>query len=346
MEIGVIGAGAASAAATHVLSETTDAEITVFEKSGGLCGRAATRRRDGRYYDYGANYVKDDDERVVELLTETLDDEGLVAIDEPIYVFDESGDVSEGRDTDRKWSYDEGLTQIAKRLFGGTEATIHRRTRIETIHRDSEQWRLTDSDGETYGPFDLLLCNAPAPQTETLLENAEWDADIRETLVDAVGDVEYRTIWTAVLGYEFELDVPYYGLVNTDKNHEIGSISREECKGGHVPEGESLLIVQASPEWSVEHYDDLAEDNVTELANMAADIVGEQRVRDPVWTDHQGWRYALPENGVATGPLDSAADDGLYCLGDWVPGEARLHAALRNGLDTGEQVAHRVAAEK
>ena len=345
MEIGVIGAGAASAAATHVLSETTDAAITVFEKSGGLCGRAATRRRDGRYYDYGANYVKDDDERVVELLTETLDNEGLVAIDDPIYVFDESGDVSEGRETDRKWSYDEGLTQIAKRLFGGTEATIHRRTKVETIHHDDEQWRLTDTDGETFGPFDLLLCNAPAPQTETLLENADWDADIRDTLIDAVGDVEYRTIWTAVLGYEFELDVPYYGLVNTDKTHEIGWISREECKGGHVPDGESLLIVQASPEWSVEHYDDPAEDNVAELAEMTADVVGEQRLTDPAWTDHQGWRYALPDNGVASGPVDSAGDAGLYCLGDWVAGEARLHAALRNGLDTGERVAHRLAAE-
>ena len=343
MHIGVIGAGAASAAATHVLSETTDASVTVFEKSGGLCGRAATRRRDGRYYDYGANYVKDDDERVVELLTETLDDEGLVAIDDPIYVFDESGTVSEGRETDRKWSYDEGLTQIAKRLFGGTDATIHRRTRIETIHRAGEQWRLTDTDGERYGPFDLLLCNAPAPQAETLLRDAEWDAEIRETLADAVGEVEYRTIWTAVLGYEFELDVPYYGLVNTDKNHEIGWISREECKSGHVPDGESLLIVQANQEWSLEHYDDAPEDNVAELADMTADIVGEERLTDPDWTDHQGWRYALPEGGVASGPLDSAEDEGLYCLGDWVAGEARLHAALRNGLDTGERVAHRLS---
>jgi predicted NAD/FAD-dependent oxidoreductase len=343
MEIGVIGAGAASAAATHVLSETTDATVTVFEKSGGLCGRAATRRRDGRYYDYGANYVKDDDERVVELLTETLDDEGLVAIDEPIYVFDESGTVSEGRETDRKWSYEDGLTQIAKRLFGGTDATIHRRTKIETIHRADEGWRLTDTDGETHGTFDLLLCNAPAPQTEMLLRDAEWDSNLRETLADAVDEVAYRTIWTAVLGYEFELDVPYYGLVNTDKNHDIGWISREECKGGHVPDGESLLIVQANQEWSLEHYDDPPADNVAELAETTADIIDDERLRDPTWTDHQGWRYALPEGGVASGPLDSAEDVGLYCLGDWVAGEARLHAALRNGLDTGERLAHRLA---
>ncbi|WP_336325973.1 NAD(P)/FAD-dependent oxidoreductase [Halovenus sp. HT40] len=346
MQIGVIGAGAASAAATYVLNETVDAEVTVFEKSGGLCGRAATRRRDGRYYDYGANYVKDDDERVVELLTETLDDEGLVSIDEPIYVFDEEGTVSEGRETERKWSYEDGLTQIAKRLFGDTDATIHRRTRIETIRRDDEQWRLTDADGDSHGPFDILLCNPPAPQTETLLREAEWDSEVRDHLVEAVAAVEYRSIYSAVLGYEFELDVPYYALVNTDKNHEVGWISREECKGGHVPDGESVLIVQASHEWSVEHYDDPAEDNVEALTEMTADIIGEDDLRTPTWTDHQGWRYALTEGGVASGPVDSAESEGLYCLGDWVAGEARLHAALRNGLDTGERLAHRLSGSK
>lgn len=346
MHIGVIGAGAASAAATHVLDETVDnAEITVLEKSGGLCGRAATRRHDGRYYDYGANYVKDDDDRVVELLTETLDDDGLVAIDDPIYVFDEDGSVSEGRETDRKWSYEDGLTQIAKRLFGGTDATIHRRTEVETISREGEQWKLTDTNGDGYGPFDVLLCNPPAPQTETLLRDAEWDSEIRDHLVDAVADVEYRTIWTAVLGYEFELDVPYYALINTDKEHEIGWISREECKGGHIPDGESVLIVQANQEWSIEHYDDPPEDNVDALTEMTAEIIGEDSLREPAWTDHQGWRLALPESGVASGPLDSAESEGLYCLGDWVPGEARLHVALRNGLDTGERLAIRLSAE-
>jgi renalase len=344
MEVGIIGAGAASAAASFVLDGTVpEAQLKVFEKSGGLCGRAATRRRDGRYYDYGANYVKDDDERVVDLLTESLDTDGLVAIDEPIYVFDEAGTVSEGRDADdHKWTYEEGLTQIAKRLFGRTDATVHRRTRIDGISRDGDQWRLVDTDGESYGPFDALVCNPPAPQTATLLREADWESDLRGTLVEAVEDVDFRTIYTAVLGYEFELDVPYYGLVNPGKDHDVGWISREECKPGHVPGGESLLIVQASHDWSVEHYDDPAAENVAALAEMTADIVGDDRLAEPAWSDHQGWRYALTEGGVARGPVDSAADEGLYFLGDWVAGEARVHSALRNGLDTGERIAHRL----
>jgi predicted NAD/FAD-dependent oxidoreductase len=336
----VIGAGAAAAAAAFELSAAgVDADVTVLEKSGGLCGRAATRRHGELTYDYGANYVTSDDERVTRLLTERLDDDGLVDISEPTYTFDADGEVSPGREPDgHRWSYEAGLTQIAKRLFAQSDATVHRRTRVETIHRDGDRWRLTDGDGEQWGPFDFLLVNPPAPQTTALWETAEWDDPRRTALADAVGEVTYRTVWTAVLRYDFRLDVPYYGLVDTDKRHPVGWLSREECKAGHVPDGETLLIVQGGGQWSREHYDREPSENVAALADHAAEIVGDDRLREPTWTDHQGWRYALPEGGVDTEALTAAAEAGVYHLGDWVAGEARLHAALRSGLETGERL--------
>ncbi|MYL15379.1 NAD(P)-binding protein [Halorubrum terrestre] len=343
-DVGIVGAGAGAAAAAFVVDGTVpDADVTVLEKSGGLCGRAATRRHDDLTYDYGANYLKSDDDRVVELITETLDDEGLVDVTDPVYTFAADGAVSPGRDADEhKWSYRRGLTQIAKRLFGRTDATVHRRTRVETVRRveADSKWELDDADGETHGPFDVLLLNPPAPQTAELLRTAEWDDPLRETLVEAVGAVEYRSVWTAVLRYPFALDVPYYALVNTDKEHAVGWISREECKAGHVPDGETLLVVQANDAWSDAKYDDDPAENVAALADHVAEIVGDERLADPAWTDHQGWRYALPEGGVDRGPVDSARDAGLYLLGDWVAGEGRLHAAIANGLDVGERVAY------
>ncbi|MEF8826136.1 MAG: FAD-dependent oxidoreductase [Halapricum sp.] len=343
--IGVVGAGAAAAAATFVIDQTVpDAEVTVLEKSGGLCGRAATRRNGSVTYDYGANYLKDDDPRVTELVTEMLDDEGLVDTVGPIYAYEADGEVGPGRDSDNhKWSYETGLTQIAKRLLGRTAATVHRNTRVETIRRDGEQWRLTDTEGGIWGPFDVLLVNPPAPQTATLLRNADWDAPLRRDLVDAISSVPYRSVWTAILHYPFELDRPYYAVINTDKEHEIGWVAREECKPGHVPDGESLLVVQAGQDWSEDHYERDPEKNETELIELTAELLGDDRLRDPDWTDHQGWRYALPDDAVRRGPLDSAADEyDLYFVGDWIPGEGRLHAALRNGLDTGEKLAYRL----
>ncbi|AFZ74449.1 NAD(P)/FAD-dependent oxidoreductase [Natronobacterium gregoryi] len=339
--IGVVGAGAAAAAATYVLSETLEeATITVLEKSGGLCGRAATRRRDGVVYDYGANYVKSADERVTELLTGTLETDGLVEIDEPIWTFDRDGEISPGRESDEhRWTYRQGLTQIAKRLFDRTDADVYRRIRVERLRRDDGVWRLEDDSGEAWGPFDIVLLNPPAPQTAALLRTAEWAAELRETLVDAVDAVPYRTIWTGVFHYPFERDVPYYALINTDEGHEIGWIAREECKPGHVPDGESVLVVQASPEWSTEHYDAAPEEALSELAAITAELLEDDRLTDPDWTDHQGWRYALADDGAASGPLRSAESEGLYCLGDWIAGEARVHAALRSGLEVGERIA-------
>jgi len=336
--VGVIGAGAGAAAATYVADGATDAELTVFEKSRGVCGRAAARRRDGKVYEYGANYLKDEDDRVNELVDRF--DDGLVEVEGPIWTFDSDGNVSEGRgDDERRWTYDDGITRLAKRLFGATDATVERETRVTDVRRGDDGWCLV-ADGEERGPFDALVVNPPAPQTAELL--SDTGAEGVDRLGDAAADVPYRTVWTAVLGYGFEVDAPYYALINTDDGHDIGWLAREECKPGHVPDGESVLIVQASPDWSERRYDAPADDNVAELARKTAAVVGDERLAEPDWTDHQGWRYALPDTGVRRGAVQDAADENVYATGDWVAGEARLHAAVRNGLETGESLAYRL----
>ncbi|WEL22035.1 NAD(P)-binding protein [Halorhabdus sp. BNX81] len=336
--IGIIGAGAAAAAAAWAIDTHSDATITVVEKSGGLCGRAATRRRGAVTYDYGANYLTAADDRVVDLMTETLDTEGLVDIDQPVYTFDSASHVTEGRDTDEhKWSYEQGLTQIAKRLFGRTAATVHRNTKATAIHRRGDRWEIV-AGAERFGPFDSLLVNPPAPQTAALLADSTWDDPLRAELTTALETVDFRTVWTAIVGYPFEIERPYYALVNTDKSHAIGWIAREECKPGHVPAGESVLLIQASHDWSVTHYDDPPAENVTRLAEMASTILDDERLATPAWSDWQGWRYAQPETDAPTALLRAAEGHDLYCLGDWTVGTPRLHGALRSGLEIADRV--------
>lgn len=339
-DIGFVGAGVATAGAAFALnSGIAEVNVTVLEKSGGLGGRAATRRRGDTTYDYGANYLKSDDDRVFDLLTETLDTDGLVEISEPIYTFDAAGTVSEGRDTDEhKWSYEQGLTQIAKRLFALTDATVHRNTRVTTLHREGDLWHVTDENDERWGPFDILILNPPAPQSANLLASATWDAPLRNELVSTLENVEFRTTWTALLHYPFSIDRPYYALVNTGKDHDIGWISREECKRGHVPEDESLLVVQANHDWSVAHYDDQPADNVDLLAMMTAEILNDVRIKNPDWTDHHGWRYAQPEGSAPTNLIAEAEVHDLFFLGDWTVETPRLHAALRSGLELGDRL--------
>ena len=337
LRVGIVGAGAAGAAAADALDDA-GATVTILEKSGGVCGRAATRRRDGCRYDHGANYIKDADEWTASLIPE-LGTDGLADIAEPVWTFGADGEVAEGRDSDaKKWTWTEGMTQLAKRLLARTDTTVHHRTRVASIERTGETWRLTDTDGGDHGPFDALLLTPPAPQTADLLQATTWDDDRLDPLVDAVDAVPYRTIRTLVLHYPFRESYPWYALVNTDKEHAVGWLSREECKPGHVPDGESLLIVQMSPSWSETHYDDPLDDAAVAAADHAASLLDDDRYRDPDWVDDQGWRYALPDEAAADEPLRAAEPAGLYAAGDWVAGEGRVAAALRSGHAVGERI--------
>jgi len=337
-KLAVVGAGGAGAAAAYALRDSA-VDVTVFEKSRGLCGRAATRRKGDCTYEHGANYLKADDERVADLVTEELSTDGLVDVDAPIYAFERDGDIGEGRDSDEhKWTYEAGITQLAKRLFAATDATVHNGVRVETLDRDVDGWRIFDDNHDDHGHYDALLLTPPAPQTADLLGEAAWDHDDCRSLRQTVASVPYRTVISGMLHYPFELDVPWYALVNTDREHEVGWLSRESCKPGHVPDGE-LLVAQMSPAWSRRRYDDPSEAVKADAASLVADLLEDERLAEPDWTDRQGWRYAQPDAAVDPDPVRAAEEHGLYLAGDWVAGEGRVHLAVESGLDAGGRIA-------
>jgi predicted NAD/FAD-dependent oxidoreductase len=332
--VAIVGAGVAGAGAATVIDDHEHVEASIFERSETVGGRAASRVRGDVVYDNGANYLRSDDGRVNRLVTETLDTDGLIDVREPVYTFDASGTVEPGRDADgHKWSYRSGLCELPRRLLDRTGVSLRVGARIESCTRRNG-WVLEDAGGTQWGPFDAVVLTPPAPVASELLTGSGRCGAV----VDDLAGVDYRTIYSAALHYPFEIDRPYYAIVNTDKNHAIGWVSREECKPGHVPAGESLLIVQASHEWSVANADEPARQNAKRLATKAASLVGVERLLDPDWTDGRLWRPALPKSRVSRESVVAARTAGLHIAGDAVAGEGRLHAAIRSGLEAGERV--------
>lgn len=347
-DVCIVGAGLAGVGVADRLRDEP-IDVTILEKSRGVGGRAATRRKHGCRYDHGANYIKDSDGRTDELVRE-LGEEGLVDIDEPIWTFDASGTVAPGdRQEAHKWTWTEGITQFTKRLLDRTDATVHRTTRVEGLHRGDDGWTLSDTDGSSHGPFEQVVLTPPAPQTAELLASTTIDdgaadadsgSDAATTTLtkaaEAVQAVPYRTVRTLVLQYPFEVDRPYYALLNTDREHPIGWLARESCKDGHVPDGQSLLIVQMAPDWSTAHYDDPLDSTADEVAGMVADLLDDDRLTEPGWVDDQGWRYSQPDDAVAAAAVEELRNEGLYVAGDWLVGKGRAHKAFWNGVSVGE----------
>jgi predicted NAD/FAD-dependent oxidoreductase len=340
--VAIVGTGAAACGVANVLDDTAR-DVVLFDKARGVSGRAATRRKHGCRYDHGANYVKPGDDDVFTEVLESFGVDGMRDIEESVWVHDADGEVEPGRDSDeRKWTYEAGITQFAKRVLDETDATVKLETRIEHLERTAssdgpEPWSLVDTDGERHERFDSVVLTPPAPQTAALLEATEWADDRLERVHAAVDAVDYRTIRTLVLHYDFHEDYPWYALVDPDREHPVGWLSREECKPEHVPDGESLLVAQMSPDWSVAHYDDDTAPAANEAAALVADLLDDDRYRDPDWVDSQGWRYALPKDAVDD-DVRAAEDAGLFCAGDWIVGDGRVHRAFENGRAVGDRV--------
>jgi len=340
-DIAVVGAGVAGAGVAYALRDD-DVTVTVFEKSRGVSGRAATRTRHGCTYDYGANYVRTDDEWLLGVL-DGVAATGRVDIDPPVRPFDGDGTIGTSDESEAaKWTYVDGIAHLGTALLSATDATVHRETHVDTLVRAGDHWEIHDANGHDWGNYDAIVLTPPAPQTADLLGQARWAHNDRRRLRKTIESVPYRTVISTVLHYPFELDVDCYALVNTDKTHDVWWLSREECKPEHVPDGESLLIVQLSPDYSAEHFHDPASDLIDDVAAITAALLDDDRLADPDWHDYQHWRYSQPEAGVDGDGLARGTEHDLYFAGDWVAGEGRVQQALRSGLETGASVGERV----
>lgn len=339
--LAIVGAGVSGLATAWAL-RTENVEITVFEKSRGYSGRAATRRRDGLCYDHGANYFKLHSDELESIVQEQLPSDELVAIERDVWTFDAAGTIQEGdpaSNADAKWTYRRGINTIGKLLAADASAEVQRQTRVQRLVQDVQAWTVYEDGGDTLGTFDGVVLTPPAPQTERLVRDSALESGLQSQLLDGLQAAAYTSQFTIVLGYDRAIERPgdFYALLNADRNHPIAWLSFEEDKPGHVPEGQSVLILQMAPGWTETHFDDDHDTLVAEAVDRAGDLLSAD-CADPAWTDHQRWRYALPTAAANRERLRDAEDAHLFVTGDALVGEGRVNRVLEAGLRCAERI--------
>ncbi|HEX6290309.1 MAG TPA: FAD-dependent oxidoreductase [Herpetosiphonaceae bacterium] len=341
MKLAIIGAGVAGLAAAHRLrSLGSGLEIVVFEKSRGVGGRAATRRAHGATFDHGAQYVKAPTPELEALLRHTLPT-APVDIALPVWTFDRHNRIAEGdhaQNRDPKWTYVDGITRLAKELAHGLDLRLT--TRISRIAQANGSYILFDEQDTIVGATDAVLLTPPAPQTRDLIAASALSRTAQTTILAELDKVTYRACLSVTLGYPPRLrSRPFYALVNTDRQHPISWLAYEHLKPGRSSADQHVLIAQMAPEWSVAHWNDPP----PLLAEQVAELVGsllEESLRAPLWSDRQGWRYALPDGRADFETLNSAIG-GLFFAGDYTAGQGRVHLAIEQGWKVAERIAAR-----
>jgi renalase len=353
MHIAVVGAGAAGLAAARALRQRhPEVSITIYEKSRGLGGRAATRRRDSFAFDHGAQVIKAPSGAVRRLLLEELDTGDLRVIERPVWAFDSAGSVVPGDpalNAETSYYYRDGNNRLGKLLAEGLD--VRREVRIGSLKCKMQNAQLTasaishfapctsyelyDTSGEQVGSANAVLLTAPAGQSAEIVAASELDASLKEQLAAALARGVYRRCISLALAYARPLERPYYALINADRTHPIAWLALEHTKGAErCPPGHSLLLAQMAPGWSNAHWDDPADQIGPQVAALASDILGED-LRRPLWWDRQGWRYSQPDATCDFGALNSTGS-GLFFAGDFAAGQGRVHLALESGWRAAE----------
>ncbi len=333
--IAIVGAGLSGLAAAHALGEA-GFEVSVFEKSRGLSGRAASRTREGCRYDIGANYMKVESNEVARLLFQTLPTEGLCRIPGAVLAFDRDGVVlpeTGGGRSPSRWTYREGISTLGKLLASTGRFSVLNGSRVSRLERSRGTWQVETEDGGGGEGFAALLLTPPAPQTAELLEASDLPEPPRSALIEELGGVRYASQFSVALNFEGRLALPgdAYALVNADRGHDAAWVSHENRKPGRIPEGESLFVVQLSPAWTRRHYEVAAAGVADRAAAVVAELLG-RGLPPPRWSDVQRWRYALPLEAAETRAMKRAADCGLYFAGDCLVGSGRIGGAIETGL--------------
>lgn len=346
MRLAVIGAGAAGLMAARALRATRpDIEVTVYEQSADLGGRAATGRREGFAFDHGAQVIKSPMPEIERLLLEELPSGDLRRMQLPVWLFSSAGAITPGDDqmnAEASWYYRGGNSRLGELLAEGL--AVRRGVRVSRLNGRpfnvgrGAAYRLEDDAGREIAEAEAVLLTAPAGESAELLARSDIDGQLRDLLLGELAKGVYRRCISLALAYDTPLERPYYALLNIDRAHPISWLGLEHAKGsGRCPPGHSLLVAQLAPGSSQERWEQPEGELAAEVAEMVSELLGEE-LRRPLWWDRRAWRYALPDGRSDFAALNGTGS-GLFFAGDYTAGQGRVHLALESGRRAAELIA-------
>jgi hypothetical protein len=347
-QLAVVGAGAAGLAAARALAQRGIHPV-IFEKSRGPGGRAATRRVRGCIIDHGAQVVQSPGDmlRQLVLADPPAGYAAAQAIDRPVWVFDAAGNSTPGdpaHNAEPRWCWPDGVHTLGKILANGLNVCTG--VRIQRLVATTDGYHLYNETGQHVGSARAVLLTPPGPQTAELLAASILDQQTQALLLQELQQSAYRRSLSVALAYASRPDVPWYAMVNLDRQHAVAWLACEHAKPGHAPDGIGLMIAQMSDEFSAAHWDSVPKGTRstaevqaspalwqahTAVQDLAGDLGG------PLWADVHRWRYALPEQGADFDVLNSTGS-GLYFAGDYVNGRGRVHEAIERGWQVAERI--------
>jgi len=321
-KIAIIGAGITGIACAHRL-RTRGYSPTILEKSRGIGGRLATRRtEDGLTFDHGGQYLTVGTDGFSRFLEPAVGSGAL----RPWY----PRGKADQEDGQLVWYVGvPAINALLKPMC--SDLDIRLGTQVRAIAPEAGLWRLDTDDSSDALQFDIVICTAPAPQTQNLLA---FDPDIRAWL----DRVTMAPCWAAMLAFETPLTTEYD--VGRDRSHPLEWIGRDSSKPGRYA-SRDCWVLHAEPGWSREHLEAEKADVARMLLDAFAQALPGRSLPEPVHATAHRWRHARTVTPLGA-PFLASNDRTLFAGGDWCLGPA-AESGFQSGAAIAEAVADRLA---
>lgn len=327
LDVAVVGAGLAGAAAARVLARAGHRPV-LFDKGRGPGGRMSTRRTDTPLgevtIDHGAQFVTARGFSFGGLLSEAAE-AGLAATwDARLVSIDRGGNAADLKPV-RRWVGTPGMNAIVKYALDGLDARFG--ARVKRLSGGPGAWDLRFEDGERAGPFDRVVLTLPPEQLVDFL--ARSDGDFPELIVEARKAV-LSPCWAVMGLVEGGFDPGFDGAKLLGGG--VRWIARMGSRPGRT--GPEAFVLHASPDWSRAH---LEEEPETVARALWEEMFVRFGLPEAAWRAAHRWRYALSEEAPGT-PFGLDETGTVGCAGDWRLGP-RAEFAWESGEALGEALA-------
>lgn len=297
--VAIIGAGPAGLYLGRSLANV-GIGVQLFEKSGDVSGRLATRSRDGHRWNHGAAAAD-------------VSSAALAALPLP-----QLQSIAAAH-SQARWYAQPCIRDLLRPLARGLP--IRFRQQVTALARDRDDlWTLSCAGprgrGQVKG-FSAVLCALPAPQLRVLMQASELP------LPAAVADASYDPQWTLLLALQAPASRSALPLPPELSVLRTGLPEQQDAT--------THWVAQASSAWSTAHLElspDQAASKLTQLALPLLAGHASQAARPDIAKAHR-WRYSQVATAAAAAPgwistlrVGFAGD---WCLGPTV-GDALLSA--------------------
>ena len=333
--IAVVGAGVAGAACAAGL-QRAGFEVAVFDKSGGVGGRMATRRAqwtdsDGALrtaeFDHGCPHFTVTRPRFRAVIDRAVSLGCANRWRQHLYAAFPS---PQRRDVVVPTP---NMPAFCRFLLSGVP--LHLGRAVTGLQRCPEGWMLHLSEGRTEGPFDRVVLAIPATQAAMLLagHQSEW--------AGALAAVRMVPCWT-LMAVTADVDWPWD--VAEIERSPLAQVARNDRKPGRTltataSANSAQWVAHATPAWSLAHLEDEPEHVTAALCEALAKLLPGPQPPQWRYASVHRWRYAQLAN-ASPGGLDCwwSKALGLGVCGDSF-GNGSIEAAWRSGDELADAIA-------